>query len=246
MYTKTMTTPNTPDQTRSEPHASSNTNMLNKLRASVLGANDGIVSVAGIVAGVAGATSNLTTILTAGIAGLVAGAISMAAGEYVSVSSQRDSERALLKKEAAELRDYPEQELKELTKLYERKGLTRPTAETVARELSDHDAYAAHVDAELNIDPDDLNNPWHAAIASALSFLVGAVNPLLAVWLAPEPIRLYVIFVSVVIALIITGVLSALVGKSSKRVATLRVVLGGILAMVVTYGIGRLFGHGSF
>lgn len=241
-----MTNKPATDQTHPEVHTASKNGALNKLRAAVLGANDGIVSVAGIVAGVAGATDHIFTIMTAGIAGLVAGALSMAAGEYVSVSSQRDSERALLKKEAAELRDYPEEEFEELTQIYEHKGLKRSTAELVARELTDHDAYAAHIDAELNIDPDDLNNPWAAAFASALAFLAGAVIPLLAVVLSPDTVRIYVIFVSVVIALIITGVLSALAGGSSKRLATLRVVIGGILAMVVTYGIGRLFGHGSF
>lgn len=229
-----------------EPHSNNSAAKLNKLRASVLGANDGIVSVAGIVAGVAGATSSKAIILTAGIAGLVAGALSMAAGEYVSVSSQRDTERALLEKERLELEQYPEEELEELTVIYQNKGLKRESAELVAKELTDHDAYAAHIDAELNIDPNDLNNPWHATIASALSFLAGAAIPLLAIIVSTNETRLYVVFISVIIALIITGILSAKVGGANKFVATIRVVIGGSLAMIVTYFIGKFFGSGSF
>src|SRR6185437_166686 len=139
-----------------EPHKTKTTAKLNWLRASVLGANDGIVSVAGIVVGVAGATNNPNIILTAGIAGIVAGSISMAAGEYVSVSSSRDIEKAMLKKEKYELEHYPEEELEELAQIYERKGLSKKTARTVAEELTAKDPYAAHIDAELNIDPEDL------------------------------------------------------------------------------------------
>lgn len=240
----TMPLTNTP--THDEPHSAGSAAKLNKLRASVLGANDGIVSVAGIVAGVAGATNNKAVIITAGVAGLVAGALSMAAGEYVSVSSQRDTERALLAKERRELEQYPQEELEELTQIYEHKGLKRSTAELVARELTSHNAYAAHVDAELNIDPNDLNNPWQAAVASAISFLIGAVIPLLAIVVSPNQLRLPIVFASVIIALVITGVLSAYAGGANRLKATVRVVIGGSLAMVVTYCIGRLFGSGSF
>ena len=159
---------------------------LNWLRAGVLGADDGIVSVAGIVIGVAGATASRGTIFTAGLAGLVAGAVSMALGEYVSVSSQRDSESAQLTQERRELAQIPGQELAELTAIYEAKGLSAATARTVAEELTAHDAFAAHADAELHISPDDLASPVQAAAASALSFTLGALLPLLAI-LFPQP-----------------------------------------------------------
>ena len=191
-----------------EPHADSSNSRLNALRAAVLGANDGIVSVAGIVVGVAGATSSKAVILTAGIAGLVAGALSMAAGEYVSVSSQRDSERALLAKERTELHDYPKEELAELKGIYQAKGLSPKTAELVAKELTAHDAFAAHAEAELKIDPNDLNNPWDAALASAASFLIGAIIPLLTIMIAPTRINVPVTFISVLVALTLTGYLS--------------------------------------
>jgi VIT1/CCC1 family predicted Fe2+/Mn2+ transporter len=215
---------------------------LNWLRAGVLGANDGIVSVAGIVVGVAGATSNRGTILTAGIAGLVAGALSMAAGEYVSVSTQRDTERALLAKEARELVEMPEEELEELVQIYRDKGLSEGLARQVAVELTARDAFAAHVDAELGLDPDDLTNPWHAALASAVAFFCGALLPLLAVVLPGDSWRVPVTFVAVVLALVATGLLSASAGDASRRRAVWRNVMGGTLAMVVTYGVGQLVG----
>lgn len=224
-----------------EQHRKDHASRLNWLRAGVLGANDGIVSIAGLVLGVAGATTSLSVLLTAGVAGIIAGAISMAAGEYVSVSSQRDTERALLEKERYELKNFPEQELEELASIYERKGLTTKTAMQVAKELTDHDAMAAHFDAELGIDPDNLTNPWHAAIASATSFFLGAMIPLIAIALPPEPMRVPVAFTSVTIALAITGILSARVGGSSAMLATIRVVIGGLLAMITTYSIGKLF-----
>lgn len=225
-----------------EAHKASSTNMLNWLRASVLGANDGIVSIAGLVMGVAGATQSSSAILTAGIAGIVAGAISMAAGEYVSVSSSRDTERALLSKEKFELENYPEHEIQELAEIYEKKGLSKKTALIVAKELTAHDPYKAHFDAELGIDPHNLTSPWHAAFASAASFLVGAVIPLAAIMLPPVSLRIPLAFISVVIALGITGTLSAKAGGASVRRATVRVITGGIIAMAITYGVGRLFG----
>ena len=225
-----------------EAHVINVNQKLNWLRASVLGADDGIVSVAGIVVGVAGATNSTTIILAAGLAGLVAGAISMAAGEYVSVSSSRDTERALLEKERYELKHYPEAELAELIAIYERKGLSKKTATIVAEELTRKDVFAAHVDAELNIDPENLTSPSHAAFASAISFLAGAVIPLAAIIIPPEPIRIPVAFASVIFALAITGVISAQISGTNIIRATGRVVAGGVLAMAVTYGIGRLFG----
>lgn len=215
---------------------------LNWLRAAVLGANDGIVSVASIVVGVAGASNSSGFIITAGVAGLTAGALSMAVGEYVSVSTQRDTEKALLEKERGELRDAPEAELQELATIYQAKGLSRETAQIVAQELTAHDAFAAHVEAELHIDPNDLTNPMTAAFASACAFLVGGIIPLVSIIFPPEDLRIVVTFVAVLVALIITGTLSAYAGGANKTRATIRVVAGGFLAMIITYGVGKLFG----
>lgn len=215
---------------------------LNWLRAGVLGANDGIVSTAALVVGVAGAAVSTSALLAAGVAGVVAGAVSMGLGEYVSVSSQRDAERALLDRERAELAADPEGELDELTDLYRAKGLTAVTARAVAEELTALDPFAAHVDAELHLRPDALTNPWHAAIASAASFVTGAVLPLAAILLPPAAWRVPVTFVSVVVMLAVTGTVSAMVGEAPARRATVRVVFGGLGAMVVTYAIGRLIG----
>ncbi len=215
---------------------------LNWLRASVLGANDGIVSVSALIVGVAGSTNDLRLILTAGIAATVGGALSMAVGEYISVSTQRDTERALLEKERWELENVPEQEFAELAMLYEAKGLSQNTAQLVAKELTKHDAFAAHVDIELGIDPSDLTNPWHAAYASAVAFLSGAIIPLATVWLLPSSFRIVGTFISVLVALVVTGMLSAYAGGANKMKATIRVVLGGMLAMLITFGVGKLFG----
>lgn len=225
-----------------EFHDSSVNAKLNWIRAAVLGANDGIVSIAGLVVGVAGATTNSSAIFTAGIAGLVAGALSMAVGEYVSVSSQRDTEKALIDKEKVELEENPEKELKELADMYQAKGLSAKTAKQVAVELTEHDPIKAHLEAELGIDEHDLTNPTHAAVASAISFTLGALIPLLAIILPPEKIRVPVAFGAVIIALFLTGYLSATFGRASRRKATLRVVLGGVVAMLVTYAVGYLFG----
>jgi VIT1/CCC1 family predicted Fe2+/Mn2+ transporter len=215
---------------------------LNWLRAGVLGANDGIVSVAGLVVGVAAATTERGPIMTAGVAGLVAGAVSMALGEYVSVSTQRDTEKALLDKERQELADAPADELAELAAIYEGKGLSPATAWQVAEELTAHDDFAAHVDAELGIDPDDLTNPWQASLSSAVSFTIGALLPLIAIIVLPPSVRIPVTFVAVLIALALTGTVSARLGGAATSRAVLRVTLGGALAMIVTYGIGQLLG----
>jgi len=225
-----------------EPHGSGSGGTLNWLRAAVLGAGDGIISVASIVVGVAGAINDVRTIFISGVAGLLAGAFSMAAGEYVSVSSQRDSEKALLEKERQELRDMPKQELEELTGIYEGKGLTRATAEAVARELTAHDAFAAHAEAELKIDPAHLTKPWVAAFASLASFAVGGVIPLFSVLLAPKNLHVEATFGAVFVALVITGVLSARVSGGGWRRATWRVVFGGLIAMLITWAAGTLFG----
>lgn len=224
-----------------EPEFSDHASKLNWLRASVLGANDGIVSIAGLVVGVAGATNSQGVILTAGIAGIIAGALSMAVGEYVSVSSQRDTERALIEKERFALENNPEEELEELIALYEKKGLKKETAITVAKELTTKDPFAAHFDVELRIDPDNLTNPGHAAFASAASFFSGALIPLIAILIPPASMRVPVAFIAVLVALAITGILSAKTGGANIKKAMLRIILGGMFAMVITYAIGRVF-----
>ena len=215
---------------------------LNWLRAGVLGANDGIVSVAGIVVGVSGATTNATTILTAGIAGLVAGALSMAGGEYVSVSTQRDTELALIELEKYELRTMPEEEERELAEIYENKGLSPELAAKVARELTEKDPLQAHADAELKIDPDNLTSPWQAAWASLISFTVGALLPLLAIALPPVSYRVWACAVAVAVGLALTGLISARLGDAETRPAIIRNVGVGALTMLVTYYVGVLFG----
>ncbi|GAA2140145.1 VIT family protein [Nocardioides koreensis] len=225
-----------------EPHEGGISNRLNWLRAGVLGANDGIVSTAGLVVGVAGATTDRTAILVAGVAGLAAGALSMGAGEYVSVSTQRDSEHALLAKERRELVEEPEEELAELAGIYRDKGLSEALAMQVAEELTEHDALRAHAEAELNIDPDDLTNPWHAAWASMLAFTVGALLPLLTIVLVATGFRVPVTVLAVVLALAVTGWVSAKFGYGPAKKAVLRNVGGGLFAMVVTYAIGAAIG----
>jgi VIT1/CCC1 family predicted Fe2+/Mn2+ transporter len=215
---------------------------LNWLRAGVLGANDGIVSVAGIVVGVAGATTNNTAILTAGIAGLVAGAFSMAGGEYVSVSTQRDTEQALLRLEKQELRAMPEAEERELADIYEDKGLSPDLAQRVARELTEKDALRAHAEAELGIDPGNLTSPWQAAWASLLAFSAGALLPLLAIAWTGVSLRVWACAAAVVVGLTLTGWVSARLGEAEARRAILRNVGVGALTMVVTYFVGVLFG----
>jgi predicted membrane protein (TIGR00267 family) len=200
------------------PHERQNGADTNKLRAAVLGANDGTVSVASIIVGVAGATNSSLQIITAGIAGLVAGAISMGVGEYVSVSSQRDTEKVLLEKERHLLAAFPEEELKELELLYKSKGLSTNTAQQVAKELS-------------------------AAIASSLAFTAGALVPLIVIALVRGGLRVPLTIVAVILALIATGLLSARASGASKLHSTRRVVVGGLIAMLVTYCIGYLVGH---
>lgn len=218
------------------------TSRLNWLRAAVLGANDGIVSVASIVVGVAGATHERHTIFIAGLAGLVAGAFSMAVGEYVSVSSQRDTERAYIAKEKRALAKNPATELKELAQMYQAKGLSLATAQQVANELSAIDPVKAHLDIELNLDEEDLNDPTQAAIASMVSFTAGGIVPLVAILLVGIGLRVPVTFAAVFLALCLTGYLSATVGGASRRRAILRVVVGGLAAMLATYAVGHLFG----
>ncbi len=225
-----------------EPHEQGFNDRLNWLRAGVLGANDGIVSVAGIVLGVAGATTDRDAILIAGVAGLVAGAMSMAAGEYVSVSTQRDSEEALLAKEKRELCEDPEDELAELAGLYVDKGLEPDLALQVARQLTEKDALAAHAEVELGIDPDDLTSAWNAAFASMVSFTIGALLPLLTILLVHPDLRVWVTMAAVTAALALTGFASARFGYGPPGRAVLRNVGGGLFAMAATYLIGTALG----
>ncbi len=215
---------------------------LNWLRAGVLGANDGIVSTAGLVVGVAGASADRSAILIAGLAGLVAGALSMGGGEYVSVSSQADTERAALALERRELHEMPEHELEELTQIYESKGLSRDLASEVAVQLTKHDALAAHAEAELGIDPDERSNPFHAAWSSMIAFTAGALLPLLAIVLPPAAWRVPITVLAVTGALVITGVASARLGGGPARRPVVRNVSVGLLAMAVTFAVGLLVG----
>lgn len=225
-----------------EPHGDELGDRLNWLRAGVLGANDGIVSVAGLVVGVAGATPDRLVVLTAGIAGLVAGALSMAGGEYVSVSTQRDTERAALQLEKSELATMPEEEERELAEIYQGKGLSEELAAEVARELTEKDALRAHAEAELRINPDNLISPWQAAWASLVSFAIGALIPVLAIALPPLSLRVWACGAAVVVGLALTGLISAKLGEAETRRAILRNVGIGSLTMVVTYYVGVLFG----
>jgi len=225
-----------------EPHTAGLGTRLNWLRAAVLGANDGVVSTAGLVVGVAGATDDRGALLTAGLAGLLAGSLSMAAGEYVSVSTQRDSEKAALATEKRELQETPEAELAELTGLLEGKGLSREVAREAAVQLTERDALRAHAEVELGIDPDDLTNPWHAAGASFLAFTVGALLPLLAIVLPPSTVRVPVTVLSVLAVLAVTGWWSARLGEAAAGPAVLRNMGGGAVAMAVTYAAGHLLG----
>ena len=216
--------------------------MLNRLRAAVLGANDGIVSTSSVVMGVAGATSDPQAITIAGLAALIAGALSMAVGEYVSVSSQSDAEKAFIEGEKADLREMPEYELDELAREYMKHGVSHKTAVQVAKELTEKDALRAHLRMHFNLDPDDINNPWQAAAASLIAFTIGGLVPFLTIVLAPSAWKIPATVVAVVICLVATGYFSAQAGGASHRRAIIRVVGGGLVAMGVTYWVGVLFG----
>lgn len=215
---------------------------LNWLRAGVLGANDGIVSISGLVIGVAAAGASTHVLLTAGLAGVASGALSMAAGEYVSVSTQRDTEAGLIAKERRELAENPEAELMELAGIYQAKGLGAELALDVAKALHEHDALAAHAEAELKIDHEELTNPWHAAIASMFAFTIGAVLPMLTIVLLAPSIRMWATVIAAALALAVTGWISARLGGASEGRAVIRVVLGGLAAMAVTFAIGSVLG----
>lgn len=214
----------------------------NWLRAAVLGANDGILSVSSLVLGVAASGASGGAIITAGIAGLVAGASSMAAGEYVSVSSQRDTEQADLRLEERELNDDPAGELRELTGIYERRGLPTELAREVAVALSKGGALKAHARDELGLDEERRARPLQAAGASALSFACGAALPLIAVGVASGAARIVVCVVVTLLALAVLGDLGARLGGAPRLRATIRVLFWGAAAMAITSGIGALVG----
>ncbi len=212
------------------------------LRAAVLGANDGIVSVASLIVGVAAADPSHTAVLIAGGAGLAAGAMSMAAGEYVSVSSQSDTERADIAREKAALRDTPEEEERELASIFQSRGLSPATAALVARELTEKDALGAHVREELGLSEVHAANPLQAALASGLTFSVAAALPLAAAVLAPEGKIIPVVTGATLVCLAGLGALGAQAGGAPKLPATLRVLFWGAAAMAITAGVGRIFG----
>ncbi len=228
--------------TKTSDIIAASSNDLNKLRASVLGANDGIVSTAGIILGVAGAAASKETIIIAGFAGLVAGAISMAAGEFVSVSSQRDSEKAFLKRKREHISVNHNSVAEELVEIYQAKGFSKNTAKQAAQELKEKGLLNRELEKESGVDPHDISNPWAAAIASAIAFTVGALIPLASIIFAPDEWRLWVAVGAVLVSLVLTGALSARAGQASKRRATLRVVTWGVGAMIITYTIGHLVG----
>lgn len=216
---------------------------LNWLRAGVLGANDGIVSTAGVVVGVAAADpQNNIAIFTAGMAAVVAGAISMAAGEYVSVSTQKDTEQALVHKEKTRLMKDPEGEFAGLIKLYEGKGLSPETARLVAKEYSAIDPVAAQVEARYSLDSEEFVSPWNAAFSSAISFVLGAILPMLAILLFPPASKFVATFILTLVALGLGGYTSAWLSEAPRVRAVIRVIIGGALAMLITGAVGHLVG----
>lgn len=212
------------------------------LRAAVLGANDGIVSTASLILGVAAAGVTSQNILITGVAGLVAGSMSMAAGEYVSVSSQSDTEKADIEKERLELASQPDHELAELAAIYMSRGLNADTAKTVAAQLMAHDALGAHTRDELGISDTSAAQPVQAAIASAATFALGAALPLMVVFVSPQPMLSVAVAASSLVFLAALGSLAARAGGSSVMTAAMRVTFWGALAMALTYVVGALFG----
>lgn len=215
---------------------------LNWLRAGVMGANDGIVSTGSLVVGVAGAAVSNGALLASGLAAVIAGALSMGVGEYVSVSSQRDSQEAELAHERLQLDSEPERELDELTALIQAQGIEAHFARQLAGQLTDSDALAAHARYELGIAPHELTNAWHAAWASMLAFVLGALIPLAAILLSDRQVAVPVTAVAVVLALAVTGSVAAHLGGARKPRAILRTVGGGLGAMIVTYCLGVVVG----
>lgn len=227
----------------SQNHIATSNNQLNKLRAAVLGANDGIVSTAGLVLGVTGAAASKETVLLAGFAGLISGALSMAAGEFVSVSSQRDSEQSFLGRTRLHIKqEHDSSEADELVEIYTAKGFSPETALSAVSDLKNSGKLSHELESQLGVDSSDIANPWSAAIASAMSFVVGAAIPLSAIALSPEKSQTIVTAIAVALSLVLTGTLSARAGQANKLRAALRVVTWGVGAMIITYLIGSLIG----
>lgn len=214
----------------------------NALRAAVLGANDGIISISGLVIGIAAATESREAVFIAGVAGIIAGALSIGAGEYVSVSTQRDVEKAELKKEKEALKKHPREELELLTEELEAEGVGPRQAVHIASELTKANAYLVHAATDYHIDPRHLTSPWSSVVASSLSFVLGALLPLVFIMLPLGIQPELVVFIAVLVALTLSGIASAYLSESPKKIRSiLRVVLGGAIAMVVTYVLGSLF-----
>lgn len=232
------------EETQKSPHeARHKSQRAPWLRAAVLGVNDGIVSTSSLMLGVLGASENKEAILVAGVAGLVAGAISMGVGEYVSVSSQKDSEKADIEIERQSIESNPDEELAELALIYEKRGVEKQLAIQVATQLHAHDAVGAHARDELDINQDVLANPLQAALASTAAFSLGAAVPIIAALLSNATNGVYLIVGFSVVALTISGGIGAYLGGGNKRKAAMRVLIGGTSAMAITYAIGLLIGH---
>ncbi|APT85072.1 VIT1/CCC1 transporter family protein [Corynebacterium aquilae] len=242
MSTPTAAASTQPAQHPEEPHGQDLGHKLNWLRAGVLGANDGIVSVAALLMGVLAARADSTTVLITGLAATIAGAVSMALGEYVSVSAQRDTESALIAKEKHELATIPQQEHDELVGILASYGIENATAEKAVRDIERHDPLAAHLQLELGLDEEELTNPWVAAFASAISFTIGAALPMIAVLLSPQAQAMAVLVVATLGTLALTGFLSARLSGTSSSRSIARLVIGGAIGLAITYAAGVIFG----
>lgn len=225
-----------------EPHAAGHGSKLNWLRAGVLGANDGIVSVAALLLGIIATGAGSGTILAAGLASLVAGAVSMALGEYVSVSAQRDSEKMLVAKEKAELENFADEEHAELAGILAGYGISPETAHRAATEIHAADALPAHLRLELGMEAEELTSPIAAAIASACAFILGALLPLITVLVVPQSVAAWAVTGVTLVALVLTGFISAALAGTSKLRSCLRLLIGGALGLALTYFAGALFG----
>lgn len=224
-----------------EPHGTTAGSKLNMLRAGVLGANDGIVSISAMMLAMIAAGAKPTTVMTAGVASTVAGAVSMALGEYVSVSAQRDSERTMIAQETRELREMPDEEREEMSQILQGYGIGKETADRAAQEISDKDPLAAHLQLELGLDSEELTSPWAAAGTSAAAFVLGAMLPILSVLLGTEAWGMVILILVTLGMLAITGALSAKLAGNPVRRSTVRLLVGGALGLALTYGIGSLF-----
>ena len=224
-----------------EAHSASVNAKLNTLRAGVLGADDGIVSTSALLLGVIATGAGSTAVFTAGLAASVAGAVSMALGEYVSVSAQRDSEKTLIAKETDELTVMPREETEEMSEILRGYGISAGTAEKAAAEIQAGNPLPAHLQLELGIDEEDLTSPWGAAGSSAVSFILGALLPMVAVLLAPHSMAAVAVTVVTLLALAVTGAVSARLGGNPVWKSVARLVIGGALGLAVTYAVGSVF-----